>query len=464
MDETYLLREDTIAAISTPVGRGALGVVRLSGPGSKEALVSLWAGPPLDHLKRRRSTLGRIRSPEGTLVDEVLICWMPGPASYTGEDVLEISCHGNPHILGQVMDLLRFQGVRVAAPGEFTFRAFRNGRMTLTQAEAVAELIEAKGQWARANALSVLAEEGDIWVQELMESLVQIWVPIEADMEFPTDDLDSLNPSDFLPALQDLSRRMSELASRATRFSKLQEGYRVVLAGERNAGKSSLLNALLGYSRALVTDIPGTTRDTLEEILEIQGIPIRLIDTAGLGETKDLLDAQGMERSRQAISRADVVVYVLDASEQPPPSDPMAAFADFLGCPGSPQVPLVVVGNKEDLLSEDSPWKKEDRAVRVSAKTEQGLPGLTAKIAETLVSGAGVDLEQRLMLNQRQAETLSRGQEVVDRAIANIQDNAPQDLIATDLQEAKTALEELSGRVFRVDLMETIFSRFCIGK
>jgi tRNA modification GTPase len=393
-----------------------------------------------------------------------MIARMVGPNSYTGEDLVELHCHGNPHLLRDILVDLVAAGARPAEPGEFTFRAFRNGRMSLLQAESVADLIEAKGEWARKNALATLAEEGDRWVRELLDSLLEIWVPIEADLEFPTDDLDSLRLSDYTAPLQALLKKMRDLENRASRYSKLQEGYRVVLAGAPNVGKSSLLNALLGYNRALVTDIPGTTRDTLEEVFEIEGIPIRLVDTAGLGEARDTLDAAGMERSRDALARADLAVAILDLSLIGPPDESLTP-SDFLpGGETSTSCPFILVGNKVDLLPQDSEWRRQNDLALVSAKEGAGLEDLINKMGQVLQDSGGVDLDERTMLNARQAKALGQASGALERALENIETCAPQELVATDLIDAKNALEELSGKSIRLDLMESIFSRFCIGK
>ncbi|MCB9783246.1 MAG: tRNA uridine-5-carboxymethylaminomethyl(34) synthesis GTPase MnmE [Candidatus Omnitrophica bacterium] len=462
--EEYLFRQDTIAAPSTPAGRGAVAVVRVSGPDTLKILHPLWLGRDLKTLVPQRFSLGRIKTSNGELIDEVLLVRMVAPHSYTGEEMAEIHCHGNPHLVKALLAELYRQGARGAEPGEFTFRAFRNGRMSLVQAESVAALIDAKGDWARKNALNVLAEDGDKWVRDLLDDLLAIWVPVEADLEFPTDDLDSLNLEDLLPPLNQLLGRMIRLREKAIRFSKLQEGYRVVIAGEPNAGKSSLLNALLGYQRAMVTDIPGTTRDTLEEVFEIEGIPIRLIDTAGLGEAKDELDAKGMERSRDALARADLAVVVIDASLHSRPEGELT-YRDYLpAIPTEFEAPVLYAANKADLIEETSPWRGSVDAILVSALAETGLKNLLKKISETLTESGGVDLDERLMLNDRQDRTLTRAIGAIEMCIQNIDTGANQDLVATDLSEAKSALEELSGKTIQVDLMGEIFGKFCIGK
>lgn len=460
----YFFREDSIAAISTPIGRGAIGIVRVSGSDCFQIISELWEGPSLDSLLPHSLKLGRITTSRGELLDEAMIAKMVAPRSYTGEDLVEIHCHGNPSLLKALMGELVRRGVRPAEPGEFTFRAFRNGRMSLLQAESVADLIEAKGDWARRNALSTLAEEGDRWVRELLDTLLDIWVPIEADLEFPADDLDSIRLRDYLAPLTELLSRMRALEYRSSSFSKLQEGYRVVLAGAPNVGKSSLLNALLGYNRALVTDIPGTTRDTLEELFEVEGIPIRLIDTAGLGESRDALDEAGMERSRDALAKADLAIVVLDASEGDPPAGPVFQLGESPNEPITFPCPRLLVGNKEDLIAAESPWRSRNDLLLVSAKTEFGLDTLLGQIGRLLQDSGTVDLNERLMLNARQSEALRRAESAVGRAIGNIEAGAAQELVATDLIDAKTALEDLSGKNLQVDLLNSIFSRFCIGK
>ncbi len=460
----FLFRQDTIVAISTPPGRGAIGIIRMSGPQVLEILSPIWRGRTPEKLPPRRFTLGELAGANDQLLDQALLVRFTAPDSYTGEEMVELHCHGNPLLLGDILRLIISHGGRPAEPGEFTFRAFRNGKLSLFQAEAVAELIEARGQWARRNAMHVLAEGGDTWVREALDRLLDIWVRIEADLEFPTDDLDSLQLLDLLPGLEALHKDLVGFQKRSVLYSKLQEGYRVVLAGPPNAGKSSLLNALLGFNRALVTEIPGTTRDTLEETFEAEGIPIRLIDTAGLGESQDLLDLKGMERSREALVKADLVLAVMDVSVLEP-EEVSHCLASWLPDQQGQRVSsMLVVGNKSDLLAGNSPWFEQQAAILVSAKDKTGLDSVTERIAEILKQASGIDLEERTMLNQRQAQALDRAIQSIERGIFNIQQGANQELVAADLGDARDALEELSGNTLHVDLLGTIFSRFCIGK
>ena len=460
----FLFRQDSIAAISTPPGRGAIGIIRLSGPQVIGILSSVWRGKDLRELPPRTFTLGHLADTDGHLLDQGLLVCFSAPDSYTGEDMVELHCHGNPSLMGDILRLLVSRGARLAEAGEFTFRAFRNGKMSLLQAEAVAELIDARGQWVRRNALRVLAEGGDSWVRNALDRLLDLWVRIEADLEFPTEDLDSLRPKDLLPGLGALHEDLVELQKRSVLFTRLQEGYRVVLAGPPNVGKSSLLNALLGYNRALVTDIPGTTRDTLEETFDPGGIPTRLIDTAGLGESQDFLDLKGMERSREALLKADLVLAVMDVSASVP-DEVNGLLSSWLPENQSDQeTPLLVVGNKADLLPTESPWFDHKHMILVSAKDGTGLDLLTGRIVEVLKHAGGIDLEERIMLNQRQAQALDQAIEAIYRGIDNLQMGAHEDLVATDLADARKALEELSGNTLQVDLLGTIFNRFCIGK
>ncbi|MCE7909139.1 MAG: tRNA uridine-5-carboxymethylaminomethyl(34) synthesis GTPase MnmE [Candidatus Omnitrophica bacterium COP1] len=457
-------RQDTIVAQSTSPGRGAIGILRLSGSSVLDILSPHWKGRDLRTLSPRYFTLGHILDRESHPLDEALLVLFNAPHSYTGEDMAELHCHGNPFLLADIQRVLCQAGARIAEPGEFTFRAFRNGRMTFTQAESVADLIEARGAWARRNALSVLVENGDAWIRELLDQVINLWVPIEADIEFPTEGIDALAFDQLLQPLQALENRIVELLQHSTRYARLQEGFRVVLAGKPNAGKSSLLNALLGYNRALVTDIPGTTRDTLEEQIEINGIPVRLIDTAGLGEARDVLDAFGMERSRKALSQADLILLVLDSTCEDPSEATKWGLEWIQDHDYDGQTPILTVAAKCDLLSEDSGWKTLAEAVLVSSLSREGLDHLSASIAQVLQASGVVNLDERVMLNQRQESVLQRAREAVQRARSNAVNRFPQELIATDLAEARSALEELSGQNIQVDLLGTIFSRFCLGK
>ncbi len=468
-----MLYDDTIVAIATPPGEGGIGIVRLSGPESLAILqrifIPLRAGP----WRPYRMRYGRVVATDGAPVDEALAVYMRGPHSFTAEDTVEISCHGGPLVLRQVFALALAHGARAATPGEFTLRAFANGRIDLTQAEATLDVIQAK---TAAGLALAQAQLGGWLAQELHKARETLLGPLAyftVLVDFPEDEVE---PQDVVASLTAGLRALERLLISADQGMVYRQGAHAVLVGRRNAGKSSLLNALLRADRAIVTPIPGTTRDTLEETANLSGIPVVLIDTAGIGETDDPVERLGVARSRAALAAADLALLVLDASAPPTPEDAeIAALVE--------RKPTIVVLNKIDLIQarmEDGGWKIEDRnsifhppssildlqpaaIVSTSARTGAGLEDLAQAVAHVLLGGAPINGE-RMVSNPRHRDALERATGHVRDALDGYNRHVPADLLTVDLTAALAAIGEITGEGVHDDLLAAIFSRFCIGK
>ncbi len=445
---------DTIVAFATAVG-GPIVVIRVSGPDAVSIVSTVWKGrTPLGAHPRRCLRLGAIEGPAGPLDREVLAVYMPGPHSYTGEDVVELHCHGGP--LGArlvLLELLR-RGCRHAEPGEFTRRAFLNGRLDLTQAEAVADLIAAHSEAAVRVAARQLEGALSRRVEGLYEELAGVLAEIESRLDFPEEDLDWVPPGELCARLEAVEAGMAVLLASRRAGEVLREGVRVVIAGPPNVGKSSLLNAILGYDRAIVTDLPGTTRDTLEEMAHIRGIPIRLVDTAGLREGSDPVERHGIERARRSLRSAQVVLWVFDASL------PYAAQAwDRTQATGT----VILVGNKRDLMKA-APVLPPDapRHVLTCALTGAGLEDLFDAVEEAVWGGAREE--------GGEVAVSARHAALIEAALKEVADargccrGESWETAAVGLRAALADLGRVTGRTADPDVLGAIFSRFCIGK
>ena len=450
-DPDPALAADTIAAIATPPGRGAIGVVRLSGLGVPEiaqAALGLLPAP-------RHATLCSARDRHGATIDQGIALHFPAPHSYTGEPVLEFQGHGGPVVLQAVLSAFLDYGARLAAPGEFTQRAFLNGRLDLAQAESVADLIDAASREAARSALRSLSGEFSEAIHGLVESLVELRALTEAMLDFPEEEVDGLHRDDASARLEGVRSALAGILAMSRQGSLLRTGINVVIAGRPNVGKSSLLNRLAGEERAIVAAVPGTTRDALREAIQIEGVPINIIDTAGLRDSGDEVERLGVERARAELRRADVVLAVFDASVGLLAED--RAVLEELPREGR----QIHVFNKIDLALDATAnaFSSVVRQVRVSAKTGEGLD----ELRHALLQAAGWEAqgENVYLARERHLRALTRAREHLQSAAGQ---QGRWEFFAEDLRMAQTALSQITGEFTADDLLGEIFARFCIGK
>jgi len=459
-DVTATPAPETIAAISTPAGEGGIGVIRLSGPEAIPIALCLFrraSGTTLAHPEPFKLYYGHIRHPEnGEAVDEVLMSVMPAPHSYTREDVAEISAHGGPAPLRAILTLIIAEGARLAAPGEFTQRAFLNGRIDLTQAEAVLDTIRARTDAGLRAAQTMLEGELGRRVRALRERLVELLSSLEAAIDYAEDDLTFLTPEQIRKTIAECRTEVANLISSHTRGKLLREGAGTAIIGRPNTGKSSLLNALLGEARAIVTPVPGTTRDLIEEQIDLAGVPLRLIDTAGIRHTEDAVERIGVERSRASLERADLVLLVLDRSL--PLQEEDRELLELVR-----ERPAIVILNKADLPAVISRDDISAPVVELSAATGAGLPELEATMRDLLL-GPAVQSESPALANLRQREAAERASIALEQAALSADAGASEELLAVDLMAAAAALGEITGEDLREDVIQTLFARFCVGK
>jgi tRNA modification GTPase len=459
--------DDTVAAISTPLGEGGIGIVRLSGPEAPAILRHIflpsqgWQRP----LAPRALHYGHVVDPAGgQVVDEVLAVHMPAPQTYTRQDVVEIQAHGGIVALRQILALCLRQGARMAEPGEYTARAFLHGRLDLAQAEAVLDIIKARTEVSLRAAVGQLAGRLSNRLRAVRATLLEVLAYLEASLDFVEDEIPE---QEIGPDLVQAGQTLRALLAEADRGIVYRQGVRVAIIGRPNVGKSSLLNSLLRTNRAIVTEIPGTTRDTLEETLNLQGIPVILVDTAGIAAgTRDPIERMGIERSRAALGQADLALLVVDASQPPAAADrDIAALVNGK--------PAIVVLNKIDLLGGvqpkaagdlAAPLVPEAPAVQISALTGQGLECLEAAIVEAVFSGEVTAGETPMVTSQRHKDALCRALDHVEAACAADSEGQWPDLVAIDVGAAVHALGEITGQAASEELVDTIFASFCIGK
>ncbi len=442
--------QETIAVVSTPFGEGAIAMLRISGPEAFEiadrffrsSRGSVAAIPP------RMAQFGRVVDATGRVLDEVVLTPFHPPASYTGEAMVEITCHGGILITRRLLDLLLEHGARLARGGEFTQRAFLNGRMDLTQAEAVMDLIKAQTDLALRAATEQL--EGRLGEQatQLREALLELLAHIEAYIDFPEEDIDPETGNALITRLSDAEANIARLLSTADQGRVLREGLRTVIYGAPNVGKSSLLNRLLGYERAIVSDLPGTTRDSIEEVINLHGIPVRLVDTAGVRTSEDLIEREGIARTLQHLERADLVLHLMDGSRPRPTQEPDLGH--------------LLVLNKTD-LGEDPSWHGVD-AVRLSCNTGDGMERLADAVFDRAMGKGAVSSDFTVAINARHQACLKAAQSHLATAHAGLKSGLSAEWIAIDVREGLDAIGEIVGRVDTEDLLGKIFSTFCLGK
>lgn len=445
---------DTIAALATPAGTSAIAVVRASGPRAAALVTEIFGETPLPRAARHAD----YRAAPGALVDDVLFTFFAGPNSFTGEDTLEISCHGNPLIAQKILEDLFARGCRPAEAGEFSKRAFLNGRLDLSQAEAVMDLIHARSERALAAANQQLRGALGRRMEALVAQLVNLLALVEAYIDFPEDDLPAEDQRTLLRQLDDLARDTGRLLATSHYGAMLRDGIRTVILGEPNAGKSSLLNRLVGRDRALVSAEPGTTRDYLEERILMGPHALRLVDTAGLNATPSSLERRGIEKTLQQAAEADLTLWVIDAA-QPLPALPAAVVSRL-----SP-ANTIVVFNKIDLVSAPTPsLLQEFPRVEISALSGLGLDALQAavvRLADSFQNHVGDEL---VAVNARHARALAQANESLASARQKLAAGEAGELVASDLRSALEAFGEISGRIDNEQILDRLFATFCIGK
>ena len=453
---------DTIAAIATAQVPSAIGILRLSGPDTCAILDGVFCpknGKPMSAQDGRNMVYGTLLDSAGRVIDNALCVLFRAPNSYTGEDCAEIHCHGSPIVLNEGLTSLFAKGARQATGGEFTRRAFLNGRMDLIQAEAVVDLIDAETAEAARNAVGQLSGTLSRTVEEIYEALMAVVSRFYAVVDYPDEDIEDLQRAELLDTLRRSENKLQELLATFSRGKLLKSGVPTVILGKPNAGKSSLLNALLGYERAIVTDVAGTTRDTVEEKVRLDHVLLRLIDTAGIRETADSVEKIGVERSRVAAGKASLALLVLDGSA-PLDAEDESAIAVAEGVAN-----LVVIVNKADLprrIDVGALADRFDNVISLSAKTGEGITTLTDHITSLYPAGSAAQGE--LLTNARQADAVSRAWNAVREARSALRIGMTPDVVLSDVENALSALGELNGKSLREDLVATIFSRFCVGK
>ena len=450
-DDSHLIATETIAAISTPPGEGAIALVRISGPAAVSIAEKIFRG------KKRPSRFashiqyfGDIVTESGGLIDEVMMSIHRAPASYTGEDIVEISCHGGTLVTAKVLEACLHAGARGARPGEFTERAFLNGKMDLTQAEAVIDLIRARTDLALRSATEQLEGKLGEQIKGIRDSLVDLLAHVEASIDFSEEGIAPDEGNSLRVRLDSVREQIAALLATADHGRILRDGVRVVIYGATNAGKSSLLNRLLGYERVIVSDAPGTTRDTIEETVNLCGVPVRLLDTAGLRTSTSDIEREGIARTERSLQKADLRLHIIDRNAAPPAHFEQNANGNEL-----------LVLNKSD-LPEHPEWKNTN-ALRVSCLTGDGLGALENEILSR-ISKQNLRPENALAINMRHRDCLRRALEACDRARKTLDETFSPEYLSVDLNEALEAVGEVIGTVGVEQILDSVFGQFCIGK
>jgi len=446
---------DTIVAQATAPGRGSVGIVRVSGP-----IVPSIAQAILQQIpKPRTASLLNFYHRSGEVLDQGIALYFPAPHSFTGEEVLELQGHGGPVIIDLLIKQILSLGARMAKPGEFSERAFLNDKMDLAQAESIADLINASSEQAAKSAVRSLQGEFSVKIHSLVDSLIHLRMYVEAAIDFPEEEIDFLADKHITEQLQELISQIKVIKHQAKQGSILREGINVVIAGRPNAGKSSLLNALAGKEAAIVTEIAGTTRDILREAIHINGVPLHIIDTAGLRQTDDIVEKEGIRRAREAISQADHILLMLDVLHESHLPELIAEHLQDL-----PKVPCTVIYNKIDLVQMQPIVKQEGQftCIYVSAKQGIGIDLLQSHLLQTI--GFDNTAEGTFMARTRHLEAIERAQNYIEKGWHQLQEYKAGELLAEDLRHAQMALAEITGEFHSDDLLGKIFSSFCIGK
>lgn len=453
------MHSDTIVAQATAPGRGGVGIIRVSGKlASKVAQTLLNKVPPA-----RLADYCAFKNAEGEIIDQGIALYFKGPNSFTGEDVLELQGHGGPVILDMLLnEILNIKGIRVANPGEFSERAFLNDKIDLTQAEAIADLIDSTSEQAARSAMQSLQGQFSNKVNELVEEVIYLRMYVEAAIDFPEEEIDFLSDGKVADDLQSIIDNLKSVIEQANQGAIIREGMKVVIAGRPNAGKSSLLNALAGKETAIVTDIAGTTRDVLREHIHIDGMPLHIIDTAGLRENADVVEQIGIQRAWQEIEQADIILFMVDATTTND-SDPEHIWPEFFSkLPKNAN--LTVIRNKADLSAESVRQYEENThpVIALTAKTGQGVDLLKSHLKQAM--GYKGTTEGGFMARRRHLKALNEALTVIEAGQEQLTLHAAGELLAEDLRQAQQFLNEITGEFTSDDLLGKIFGSFCIGK
>ncbi|GHC22279.1 tRNA modification GTPase MnmE [Kushneria pakistanensis] len=453
-----MLDQDTISALATPPGRGGVGIIRLSGARTADIARAMLGFDP----EPRRAHYGPFLGADGQVLDEGIALWFPGPNSFTGEDVLELQGHGGPVIMDWLLERTVALGARLARPGEFSERAFLNDKLDLAQAEAIADLIDASSRAAAENALHSLQGEFSVRIQALVQRLIELRIFVEAAIDFPEEEIDFLGDGRVAEMLAGVRESLAEVRASAAQGALMREGMSVVIAGRPNAGKSSLLNALTERETAIVTDIAGTTRDVLREHIHLDGMPLHIIDTAGLRDTPDAVEKIGVQRAWAEIEKADRVLLMVDSRESDT-LDPMAIWPEFVERLPDPSR-LTLVRNKIDESGEtDKPdFDTTPPVIRLSATTGAGIDHLKAHLKA--VMGYQSTSEGRFSARRRHLDALDRAGQALTHGADQLAGAGAGELLAEDLRAAQDALGEITGEFTADELLGEIFGSFCIGK
>ncbi|MGB0450310.1 MAG: tRNA uridine-5-carboxymethylaminomethyl(34) synthesis GTPase MnmE [Porticoccaceae bacterium] len=449
---------DTIVAIATPPGRGGVGIVRVSGGNIEQLIVDIIGRP----LPPREAVFSQFKGADNQVLDEGVAIYFPGPASFTGESVLELQGHGGPVILDSLLQRCLQLGARMARPGEFSERAFLNDKLDLTQAEAIADLIDASSAQAARCAVRSLQGEFSRLVNELVDQIIQIRIYVEAAIDFPEEEIDFLADERLSANLERLSLDLADTLGKAQQGSLLRDGMTVVLAGKPNAGKSSLLNALAGREAAIVTPVAGTTRDVLREKINLDGMPLHIVDTAGLRDSDDEVEREGIRRAWQEIERADQVLFLVDACESDQP-DLQTIWPEYFARYTDSRQPICVVLNKIDQTGHSpGPVEEQSDTFAISAKHKTGLDDLVTFLQASM--GFQGREEGLFSARRRHLDALEKALQLVDTGRRQLAASSAGELLAEDLRQAQNHLSEITGQFTSDDLLGHIFSSFCIGK